>query len=251
MRINQTPADDSHLTDRSWPAAMVFDFDGLLMDTESTSFESWRFEWQQWGLTLDPATFFADHGGDVTDHRHAALAAAVGGSFDGDLSRRRRVQYREQLHADLDLLPGLRAWLLEARRAGIRLAIASSSPSDWVIGHLGRVGAEREFEVCAYGNEVGAPKPEPDVYLLALDRLGITSDRAVAVEDTPHGVAAAKEAGLSCIAIPNPFAAIERFAAADLVLGSASQLSLSDALQRLRARGHGDDPDVMNGRVSP
>jgi HAD superfamily hydrolase (TIGR01509 family) len=213
---------------------MVFDFDGLLMDTESTSFESWRYEWQQWGLTLEEATFFADHGGDVTEHRHATLAAAVGGSFDGDLSRRRRVEYREQLHASLDLLPGLRAWLDDARQTGIRLAIASSSPSEWVMGHLGRVGAEREFDIGAYGNEVAAPKPAPDVYLLALNRLGISGAQAVAVEDTPHGVAAAKAAGMACIAIPNPFAAIERFAEADLVLGSASQLSLSEALQRLR-----------------
>ncbi|HEX7994156.1 MAG TPA: HAD-IA family hydrolase [Streptosporangiaceae bacterium] len=213
---------------------MVFDFDGLLMDTESTSFESWRYEWQQWGLTLEQATFFADHGGDVTEHRHAMLAAAVGGSFDGELSRRRRVDFREQLHASLDLLPGLRAWLDEARRKGIRLAIASSSPSDWVMGHLRRVGAEREFEIWACGNEVATAKPAPDVYLLALDRLGITGDEAVAVEDTPHGVAAAKAAGMACIAIPNPFAASARFAAADLVLASAIQLSLSEALQRLR-----------------
>src|SRR5262249_23553595 len=152
------------------------------------------------------------------EHRQAQLAAAVGGSFDGNLSHRRRVAYRNQLHASLDLLPGLRAWMLEARRAGIRLAVAGSSPIGWVTGHPDRVGAVRDFDVCACGNEVASHKPAPDVYLLALERLGITGAQAVAVEDTPHGVAAAKAAGMRCIAIPNPFATIARFADADLVL---------------------------------
>jgi putative hydrolase of the HAD superfamily len=215
--------------------AVVFDFDGLLMDTESTSFESWRYEWEQWGLTLDPATFFADHGGDLTEQRYAQLARAAGQAFDGNLSRRRRMAYRDRLHASLDLLPGLRDWIQQARRAGIRLAVASSSPRHWVIGHLGRVGAKREFDVFACGDEVAAPKPAPDVYLLALARLGVAGGQAVAVEDAPHGVAAAKAAGMRCIAIPNPFSPVARFAAADLVIDSARQVSLGEALQRLPA----------------
>jgi putative hydrolase of the HAD superfamily len=133
------------------------------------------------------------------------------------------------VHAGLDLLPVLRAWLDEARQRGIRLAIASSSPSDWVMGHLRRVGAEREFEVWACGNEIATAKP------ISSPWTGVASpDEAVAVQDTPHGVAAAKAADMVCIAIPNPFAASARFAAADLVLAWASQLSLSEALQRLR-----------------
>lgn len=62
--------------------AIVFDFDGLLMDTESTSFLSWQYEWSQWGLTLPVADFFVNHGGDVTEDRYAVLAAAVGPRFD-------------------------------------------------------------------------------------------------------------------------------------------------------------------------
>ena len=239
MGIGRVPIEDWRPAVGSWPEAVVFDFDGLLMDTESTSFESWRHEWEQWGLTLDPATFFADHGGDLTEQRNAQLAAAAGRAFDRNLSRRRRMAYRDQLHASLDLLPGLRDWLQQARQAGIRLAVASSSPRHWVIGHLGRVGAEREFEVFACGDEVAAPKPAPDVYLLALARLGVTGAQAVAVEDAPHGVAAAKAAGMRCIAIPNPFSPVPRFAAADLVLDSARRVSLGEALQQLAA-GAGD-----------
>lgn len=222
------------MEDESWPAALVFDFDGLLMDTESTSLESWRYEWEQWGLSLDATSFFADHGGDLTGQRYSDLAAAVGPAYDLALSDRRRAAYRAELNARLELLPGLRGWLREARRAGIRRAIATSSPRDWVTGHLSRIGAEREFEAFACGDEVADPKPAPDVYRLVLKKLGLTGAQAVAIEDTPHGVAAAQAAGLRCIAIPNRFLPASRFAAADLVLESAGHLDLGEALRRLR-----------------
>jgi beta-phosphoglucomutase-like phosphatase (HAD superfamily) len=89
--------------------AIVFDFDGLLMDTESTSFLSWQWEWSQWGLTLDAADFFVNHGGDVTADRYAALAAAVGAGYDRAASHRRRFAYREKLQEQLGLGLGLQA----------------------------------------------------------------------------------------------------------------------------------------------
>jgi HAD superfamily hydrolase (TIGR01509 family) len=220
--------------------AIVFDFDGLLMDTESTSFLSWQYEWSQWGLTLHAADFFVNHGGDVTEDRYAMLTAAVGPRFDRTLSHRRRVAYREKLHEELDLADGLRGWLDEAASLGLRLAVASSSPLEWLTTHLGRVGVLDSFEVLAGGDEVGQHKPAPDVYQLALGRLSLSGAAAVAVEDTAHGVAAAHAAGMRCIAIPNPFVTPERVRDADLVLSSASQLPLADALRQL---SHAD-PDV-------
>ena len=213
--------------------AVVFDFDGLLMDTESTSFLSWQYEWRQWGLTLQAADFFVNHGGDVTEDRYAMLAAAAGPQFDRTLSHRRRVAYREKLHEELDLANGVRDWLEDAAGIGLRLAVASSSPLDWLTTHLRRAGVLDAFEVLAGGDEVARHKPAPDVYQLALDRLTVSCAAAVAVEDTPHGVAAAHAAGMRCIAIPNPFVALERVRHADLVLSSASQLRLADALSQL------------------
>lgn len=215
-------------------SVVVFDFDGLLMDTESTSLESWRYEWLQWGLSLDEGTFFADHGGDVTEERYAELAAAVGPSFDRQVSHARRTAYRERLHQELGLAAGISRWIGEAASLGLRLAIASSSPQSWVSAHLDRAGIAGAFDVMACGDEVAGHKPAPDVYVLALQRLGVSSGRAVAVEDTAHGVAAARAAGLRCIAIPNPFADRSRFAEADLVLTSAAEMPLSRALSSLR-----------------
>ncbi len=213
--------------------AVIFDFDGLLMDTESTALASWQYEWRQHGLELDVSTFFADHGGDVTAERYARLARAVGAAFVPAESHARRTAYREGLHRALGLAAGIGQWLEEAAGLGIRLAVASSSPRQWVAGHLSRVGALSSFEVIACGNEVVRAKPDPGVYELALDRLGLPAPSAVAVEDSPHGVAAAQAAGLRCIAIPNRHMDRSRFGAAEVLLASAADAGLAEVLARL------------------
>ncbi|BCY12570.1 HAD family phosphatase [Actinoplanes sp. L3-i22] len=212
--------------------ALIFDFDGLLMDTESTLLDSWRWEWRQHGLELDEAGFFAEHGGDVSELRYTVLAAAVGPDFDRAASHARRRAYRERVHAGLALNPGIAAWLDEAGRLGLRLAVASSSPAWWVRGELARTGDLARFEVLAYGDEVAAHKPDPAVYHLALARLDLKSEQAVAFEDSPHGVTAAQSAGLRCVAIPNPFTPATRYTHADVVLPSATTTTLSEALTR-------------------
>ncbi|MFD0580446.1 HAD family hydrolase [Dactylosporangium darangshiense] len=164
---------------------LIFDFDGLLMQTETTLLECWRTEWAHHGLRLDETTFFADHGGDTSEQHYADLAAAVGPAYDRAASHARRLAHRDLLHQTLDLAPGMRAWLDEAAGLGLPLAVASSSPRHWVHGHLNRRGELDRFAVRACGDEVTGHKPDPSVYLLALTRLGIPAARAVAFEDTP------------------------------------------------------------------
>jgi len=214
-------------------AAVIFDFDGLLMDTESVMLAAWQHEWRQHGLELDVSTFWVNHGGDVTEDRYLRLAAAVGPSFDRAASHARRTAYRDELNRQLGLRPGLDGWLRDAHAAGLRLAVASSSPRRWVHRLLAGIGREADFEVFACGDEVAQPKPSPEVYLLALDRLGIAAGQAAAVEDSPHGAAAARAAGLRCIAIPNPHADPAAFGSPELVLASAAELSLASALAKL------------------
>ena len=212
--------------------ALLFDFDGLLMDTETASLRVWQHLWRRHGLELDVSTFFAQHGGNVIAERYAKLAAAVGPSFDQDEAHHARLTYRDEVHATLELAAGVARWLDEARDLGIRLAVASSSPRDWVVDHLTRVGYLDRFELLACGDEAGTYKPDPGVYLLALDRLGVPAERAMAFEDTVHGVAAAKAAGLRCVAIPHPHADPVAFTAADRVLTSAADVPLSALIGR-------------------
>ncbi len=216
---------------------MVFDFDGLLMDTETTSLASWQHEWRRHGLELNIDTFFADHGGDITEERYAELAAAVGPTYDQAVSHARRMAYREQLHENLGLSPGIADWLTQAADLGVRLAVATSSPREWASRHLAASGSLTAFEFLACGDEVAEPKPDPGVYLLALERLGLPPAQVVAVEDSPHGVTAARAAGLRCVAIPNPHMDPARFDSADLVLSSAAQMGLDEVLLSLKPNG--------------
>ncbi|GIE92189.1 putative hydrolase of the HAD superfamily [Actinoplanes regularis] len=215
--------------------ALIFDFDGLLVDTETTLLESWRWEWQRHGLELEPAGFFADHGGDVNESRYVALAGAVGPAYDRESSHLLRTAHRARLNAALQPAPGITDWLDRAAGLGLRLAVASSSGSAHVSPLLDQVGLRDRFEVLATGDEVGAHKPDPGVYLLALDRLGLLAEEAVAFEDTAHGVTAARTAGLRCVAVPNPHADHRRFLAADLLLPSAVSMSLDAVLAELAA----------------
>ena len=177
--------------------AVVFDFDGLLMDTESTLVEGWRAEWAAHGLTLDlDDGFWPGHGGNVTQHRLDRLAALVGPGFDRAASLARFAATRRRLHESMQLCPGIGQWLVQAKELGLRCA----------------------------------------VYLVVLRRLGIRPARAVAVEDTPHGIAAARAAGMTTVAIPNPFVDTAAVAAADLILPSAAQVPLGEVLTRLPLR---------------
>nr|WP_238356334.1 HAD-IA family hydrolase [Kribbella italica] len=210
--------------------AVVFDFDGLLMDTETTMVESWKAEWAHHGLELDLADdFWPGHGGDTSTVRYARLAAHVP-DFDRDASHARRTAHRDRMHASMDFRPGIRDWLLEARELGLRVGIASSSPRKWVVGHLERVGALDLFDVVTTGDEVDGHKPDPAVYSLALARLDLPGRSALAVEDTPHGVEAAAAAGMRTAGVPNPYVPAETMRAAGVVLDSAEQLSLSETL---------------------
>ncbi|GAA3454666.1 HAD-IA family hydrolase [Dactylosporangium matsuzakiense] len=215
------------------PKALIFDFDGLLMDTETTLLASWQWEWRRHGLELDPRGFFADHGGDANEARYLALAAAVGSAYDRTSSHTLRQAHRAVLNAALQPAPGITGWLDRAAALGLRLAVASSSHVEHVGAMLNRAGLLPRFEVLATGDEVPAPKPDPAVYRLALDRLGVAAAEAVAFEDTPHGAAAADAAGLRCVAVPNPHADPARFTTAALVLPGAAAMPLDAVLAAL------------------
>ena len=208
--------------------ALIFDFDGLLMDTESTMLASWQYEWRQHQLELAADGFFAEHGGDVSEQRYARLASAVGPAYDQAASHARRIAHRDGLNSSLDLEPGIRAWLDQADELGLRLAVASSSPRSWVTRLLDQVGQLPRFATVVCGDEVEQVKPDPGVYLLALRQLGVAAHEAVAFEDSPHGVAAAKAAGLRVVAIPNRHTDPDRFGAADVLLASAEDQPIAE-----------------------
>lgn len=213
-------------------AAVVFDFDGLILDTETPIFASWQ--WAYDAHDVEP----------LTHHEWAAqIGTARGLDVVGVLRSRaghvnsqilkQRVSIRDEMLARQTIRPGVEDWLDQADALGALLAIASSSEADWVLGHLGRLGLRERFGPVLCRSERHAPKPEPDLYRAACEQLGVPADHSLAVEDSPHGIAAAKQAGLACVAVPNAVTAELDLSAADLVVESLEALSLAEVASRL------------------
>ncbi len=187
-------------------AAVVFDFDGTLVDTEMLQFEAWReilghqgaaFEIADWRHAVGKAPDAFDPVSHVErrDHRRLDEAAV----------RRDLTPALEGRFAAGALRPGVRGWIDDARRRGLALAVASNSSAYWVHSWLERLGIEQLFAAVASGDEALRPKPAPDLYRLAVERLGVPPAAAWAVEDSPLGCQAALAAGLRCVAVPNDF----------------------------------------------
>jgi HAD superfamily hydrolase (TIGR01509 family) len=146
-----------------------------------------------------------------------------------------------ELNLHQSVLPGVRDYLREARELRLKVGLASSSDRAWVRGHLGRLGLLDYFDTIKCVEDTGAHKPDPAPYLAALDTLGVSPAGAVAFEDSPHGVAAAKAAGMLCVAVPNSVTRRLGLDRADLVLDSLAALPLSGLLARLDGVGLSDE----------
>ena len=216
--------------------ALVFDFDGLILDTETPEFSAWQDMFAQHGARLVAADWAhvigsTDHGWDAA----AEIARLTGQPVDRDeLKARWRVRHTEML-AKETVRPGVVELIELAKARGLGLAVASSSKREWVQGHLERLGLYAAFDAVATGDEVELTKPDPALYTLAVERLGVPARSALALEDSPNGIRAAHAAGLRCVAVPNDVSRHLDVSAADLVLSSLADLDL-DALPAAKPR---------------
>lgn len=213
---------------------LLFDFDGLLVDTESVARRAYEELYREHGHELPYdrwATLIGTIGAPWDPDRH--LEELVGRSLDHDaLTERRRA--REHGLADLEeLRPGVEDYFVEAERLGLKTAVVSSSDTWWIERHLGRLGRLEGLDtVVAANGDTARAKPRPDLYLEALDLLGLEAHEGIAFEDSPNGIRAAKAAGLLCVAVPNPITATMAFDEADLVLDSLADVPLGELLAR-------------------
>lgn len=214
--------------------ALLFDFDGLVLDTETPSFGSW-------------GELYREHGQELTLERWSAAVGTIGGfdpvahleelvgPIDRDTVLPRRQARDVELCDDEELRPGVLDYLEEARRRGLVTAIVSSSSRPWVDRHLARLQRAGHFDdIVTADGELARAKPLPVLYLEALERLGLVAEEAVAFEDSPNGVRAAKAAGLFCVAVPNSVTASLGLDEADLVVPSLAALSFDDLVATLR-----------------
>jgi HAD superfamily hydrolase (TIGR01509 family) len=208
----------------SLPAAVVFDFDGLMLDTEWSGCVSNNEVFRAHGEELDVGRWTSFVG--TTDHPDWSeiLAEQTGRAVDMERWGPWRAEDGMRRARNLDLLEGVGELADALGDAGVPLAVASSSRGGWVRTHLDHRGLTDRFAAICTGDEVERTKPDPALYLLACERLGVDPAGAVALEDSVLGVRSALAAGRSVVAVPGHMTAHMDFAEAHLVVASCADL---------------------------
>ncbi|MDQ1358158.1 MAG: hypothetical protein QOG44_2531 [Acidimicrobiaceae bacterium] len=178
----------------------------------------------------------------------AELQREVGRPLDPSLEARRRAR-RDELQAAYAPRAGVLEWLSQADRLGLPVAVASSSPAAWVEGHLDRLGLADRFALLVCRTDLIPPKPDPTSYREACYRLGANPRWSVAVEDSTHGVAAAVTAGLFTVAVPHALTVDLDLSAADVLVASLDDLTLTEALALARERAAAAAPAPAPARA--
>ena len=216
-------------------AVLVLDFDGTVLDTEWPAYRAAAELWAEFGIELTVADWAWRIGTAGHDDPFTELQQRLGHALDPALNER-RIARKNQLTDEAPPQPGVLAWLDAAEALGVRVGIASSSPPHWVERNLARLGVRERFHCLAcFDGELPA-KPDPSSYRHAVAELGGDPAVSVAVEDSEHGVAAAREAGLFVVAVPHDLTAHMDLGAADVVVDTLEAISLGDALARARTR---------------
>jgi HAD superfamily hydrolase (TIGR01509 family) len=208
--------------------ALIFDFDGLIIDSETPGFRAWSEVYESHGCSLPFDKYSACIGTIDGFDLHAYLEEQSGQSFDADELEAACTRRWHELMQDQPLLPGIAVTIASAKARGLKLAVASSSTRDWVTGNLRKFDLIDRFDAICTRDDVSAVKPDPALYLLALEKLAVKAAEAIAFEDSPNGILAAKRAGIFCIVIPNPLTQQLPLDQADRRLSSMADFDVGD-----------------------
>jgi beta-phosphoglucomutase-like phosphatase (HAD superfamily) len=215
--------------------ALIFDFDGLLIDSETPLYEIWQGIYREHGseLTLDRWQHALGTFGGFDPY--ADLLARAGATLDRDtLQPVIRSQHVERCTV-LPLLPGIAALVDDAIVAGLKTAVASSSAIEWVGPFLDQHGLTPRLDAICTRDDVTRVKPAPDLFLLAAERMGVAPASCIVFEDSPNGLRAARAAGMFAVAVPNPLTRTLAMPDHDLRFETLGQTRLTDILRALAA----------------
>lgn len=211
--------------------AVIFDLDGLIIETEAVYCHIWQREFAKAGLTFDMVGYQNLIGAHHIPNGYRPQEILAAHLNDGvsarDLRRAVEVEAYQTIQNE-EALPGVRQVLDEAEKRGFSLAVGSSSEQIWVHGHLKRLGIFDRFATVVTADDVRNAKPAPDIFLKVLENLDVAPQNAIVLEDSNNGVVASHKAGIRVIAVPNEATLGQDFSLATAIIPSLEALNLDD-----------------------
>ena len=204
--------------------AVIFDMDGVLVDSYHAHYESWRLLYEELGTTYTDAAFAADFGRTTREILRRTIQGELSDARVGELDARKEALYRDIIRANFPAMAGAVELVQALAKDGFRLAIGSSGPPENVALVLEKLAGDRWLHVAVTGADVTRGKPDPEVFQIAAERLGVPPENCAVVEDAVHGIEAAHRAGMTAIAVTGT-ATRAQLAAAELVVDGLRELT--------------------------
>ncbi|MDZ5712774.1 HAD-IA family hydrolase [Jeotgalibacillus haloalkalitolerans] len=210
---------------------MILDFDGLIIDTETSEIESFEKLYDTYQVEFPVEKWMEGIGSALKFDPYEPLSVT---GVKREKLRKQRAQLFESLIKDKSTRAGVKKYLIRAKELGMNIALASSSSKSWIDQHMEQLDIRQYFDFICTADDVEHVKPEPDLYLKVLNHFNIRSDEAVVFEDSPNGALAAIRAGIRCVAVPNPTTESMKFDPGIVLrLTSKEEMSLDEVLSRL------------------
>jgi len=215
---------------------LIFDFDGLILDTETPDVMAWLKIYQKHGQNFNFGDYALSIGTIYRMTEPALDLQRLVPGLNAEEVFNEWTELERLLIKDQIVLPGVIEYLQTAKTLNIKVAIASSSEKSWVVGHLEQHGIREYFDFIHTVDETGIPKPDPALYQMALKSLRLSPNEVIAFEDSTNGISAAKSAGIFCVSVPNPITKYLDLNNADLILDSLASLPLQELLVRFKLK---------------
>lgn len=213
--------------------AVIFDFDGLVLDTETVWYEAYREVLKkQFQFDLSIGEFSKCVGSSDTG-LFSYLKQEIGDHVEIDDLRRSTSEIHRKNIKEIQAREGVEDYLRDAKKAGLKVSLATSSTRNWAVTHLTNLGLLSYFDHLITQDDVEHIKPAPDLFLKALKVLEVEPDEAVVLEDSLNGLLAAQAANIRTVIIPNPVTESLAFEGYHLKLRSLADMNLSDLIDSL------------------
>jgi HAD superfamily hydrolase (TIGR01509 family) len=203
--------------------AILFDMDGLLVDSEPLHFSAHKQALSDHGIKITKEDYIQNGVSGGRRSFYEVMQIKYRKKIDINSVRKRKKEIYGELIKQIQVFEGVKR-IVELLHRDFRLAVVSNTHPEYIQKTLSHVGMEEYFETFSSAKELDHPKPFPDVYFAAMKKMQLTAAQCVALEDSSNGIEAAKSAGIKCIAIPNEFTKAQNLSNADIILNNIKEV---------------------------